>query len=203
MRPIIKNSLFYTSWKWNRGTEEWTRHFSSFPALHLLAPSPWEIIQSGSHLFGQRTKPNHSLLRGWEGRADFTSHWAENYTWATWELQSGQSLKILSFQQCKQYKNVSVTATTLELKYLGNFYFAHIRKGKIHTKPRDTSVTNVANSWVSPQNLHWKVTFVRKHIPCRRTPAQRDRSLIVAGLQRTQQTHNHQSTVTENRANKL
>lgn len=46
---------------------------SSFPALHLLAPAPWEIIQSGSHPFRQRTKPSQSLLRGCEGRADFTS----------------------------------------------------------------------------------------------------------------------------------
>lgn len=104
VRPIIKNSLFYTSPKWNRGTEEWTRHFSSFPALHLLAPGPWEIIQSGSHPFGQRTKPSQSLLRGCEGRADFTSHWAKNYTWAMWELQSGQSLKICPFSNVNNIK---------------------------------------------------------------------------------------------------
>lgn len=202
MRPI-NNSLFYTS----RGGTEALRSgqdtSSSFPALHLLAPGPWEIIQSGSHPFGQRTKPSQSLLRGCEGRADFTGPLGQKLHLSYVRVTKWPKFKNLSFQQCKQYKNVSVTATTLELKYKGNSYFAHRWKDKIHTKPRDTSVTNVSNNWVSPQNLHWKGTSVRKHIPCRRTPVQRDKSLIMAGLQRTQQTHNHQSTVTENRANKL
>lgn len=65
-------TLFYTSRGWNRGTEEWTRHFSSFPALHLLAPDCGEIIQSGSHPFGQSRGQNSAVSPGCERRADFT-----------------------------------------------------------------------------------------------------------------------------------
>lgn len=135
-------------------------------------PSFWE---------GRGQSPASLCSQGVKGGLTSLAHWAKNYTWAMRESQQWPRFKNLSFQQCKQYKKVSVTATTLELKYLGNSYFAHRWNDKISTKPRDTSVTNVWNNGVSPQNLHWKVTFVRKHIPCRRTPAPRDRSLIMAG----------------------
>lgn len=72
VRPI-KNSLFNTARGWNRGTEEWTRHFSSFPALHLLAPGPQEIIQSGSILLGRAEDKVQAVPpRRCEGRANFT-----------------------------------------------------------------------------------------------------------------------------------
>lgn len=93
-------------WGGNRGTEEWTRHFSSFPALHLLAPGPWEIIQSDPILLGRaedKAQPV-SPSRAWrEGRL----HWPIGPK-ITLELResynSGQSFKTCLFSNVNNTK---------------------------------------------------------------------------------------------------
>lgn len=77
---------------------------SSFPALHLLAPAPWEIIQSGSILLGRGQSPASLSSEGVKGGPTSPTHWAKNYTGATWELQSGQSLKICPFSNVNNIK---------------------------------------------------------------------------------------------------
>lgn len=124
------------------------RHWGVEKTLQLLSsPSSAGSRSLGDnpvwiHPFGQGRGQSPASLssQGVKGGPTLLAHWAKNYTWATWELQQWPKFNNLSFQQRKQYKNVSVTATTLELKYLGNSYFAHRWNDKIHVQNQEIQV---------------------------------------------------------------